>query len=557
MEAEQMLDKFIEWRKDVFAFAEARLGGIRPAEPLDDLKGAKFERLDTFGRKVDVIFFDYRGRLIYPDLSFYELWMFKDQTRAAVIGQNRFTWQQTVAFEAYNRAINTFGQDSFEEVLRWITIRSGHGIGKTSFLSVVALHFLVCFFHSQVGVTANTEQQLKDIFLKELYMWRGKLDENLRGNIEILDDTARISMEKDWFLRARVARPEKPEALAGLHGEFILILVDEASAIAGRIFEVMKGSLTGKNFIVIYTGNPTRTEGEFYESHKPSAKYTKLHFNSRHSPIVEEGYIDRMEADYPSSGDKKSDEVLIRVDGEFAGEAEMDTKGWIPLFANVQWHFEPQQGQIINRAIIGIDPAGAGKDRSIIHIRDSIYLKEVLNETTSSEFDLARKIETIREVYHCSSNDIGIDAFGIGAKVLANVNTKMGESVRAILTDKPREEVKDKYHTYKSELGWKFREWVARGGIIITNNPAHWQNELGKVKYKRDPQGRIMLMPKVEFKKDYGFSPDRFDAACMTFFKDEPTSPVILTKEEMENKEMYEWKQKAAAVKQEPNYSGF
>jgi len=349
-----------------------------------------------------------------------------------------------------------------------------------------------------------------------------------------------VSGEKDWFLRARVGRPEKPEALAGLHGEFVLIIVDEASAIHSKVLEVMKGALTGANYIVMYDSNPTRNEGDFYDSHKLGAPYTKLSFSSRDSPIVKEGYVQRMEEEYGED----SDEVKIRVDGTFAGTTEMDDKGWIPLFANVRITFEEEKGQRISRPIIGVDPAGRGRDSSIITVRDVVYMKEVLNERTSSEPDLARKIESVRDSYGSKSDDIGIEAFGIGAKVVANVNTKMGENVNAILTDKPREEVKDKYHTYKSELAWKFREWVLKGGIIITNNKKGWIRELEKIKYKRDPQGRIMLMGKVEFKKEYGFSPDRFDAGTMTFFKDEPTRPVIITKTQLEQKETIEWLQK-------------
>jgi hypothetical protein len=68
-------------------------------------------------------------------------------------------------------------------------------------------------------------------------------------------------------------------------------------------------------------------------------------------------------------------------------------------------------------------------------------------------------------------------------------------------------------------------------------------------------QGRIMLMPKVEFKKEYGFSPDKFDSACMTFFKDEPYMPVHLSKEQLETKENLEWLQRAQAKKPVDNYS--
>ena len=577
MSEDKTFDTYLEdvekWRKDPFLFIREAFG-MRASEPIDELRGKPITYKDAQGIMRTTILFDIEGRLVYPDLSFYTVEMFKlqgKQFRSRYKG-TRLTWQQTVFFEAYTRAVNTFDKDSFDEAKRWITARSGHGIGKTSSLSMIALHFLICFFGAQIGVTSNTEAQLKDIFMKELWKWRNKLPQyvagqlnmeegvagHLKDNITQLDDFVRVGTDKDWFLRARVASDDKPEALAGLHGDFVLIIVDEASGIKDKTYETMKGALTGTNFIVIYAGNPTRNEGEFHNSQKAGmgTRYTQLHFTSRESPIVKEGYIENMEKDYPSphctwlttgkctEACIHSDEVKIRVDGEFAGTAEMDDKGWIPLLANVNIHFEPERGQIMVRALIGVDPAGQGRDRSIIHVRDSVYLKEVLNEKTSTDVDLARKIETVRDIYNASSNDIAVEAFGIGAKVVANLQHKMGENPVAVLTDKPREETKDRYTSYKMELAWRFREWLSRGGIIITNNQQGWVKELEKIKYKRNLQGKMSIMPKPMFKKEYGFSPDRFDAATMTFYKDEPTMPVVLTKEQLENKDMAEWLQR-------------
>lgn len=553
---EELLNKSLQtiehWQKDVWAFCEEALG-MNQAEPIDSLRGKVIEYSDSFGRKHSTLLFDNEGRLTYHDLTFYTIDMFKNQDRDSFKKYNGkyFTWQQTLEIEAYQRALNTFDKDSYDEAKRRISIRSGHGIGKTSFLSVISLHFLICFFGSQIGVTANTEDQLKDIFLKELSMWCLKLREELRSNVEIMDDMVRIKDQRDWFLRARVARPEKPEALAGLHAQYVLLIVDEASAVHSNIFEVSKGALTGENWVVVYASNPTRTEGEFYESQKAGSNFTKLHFSCRQSPIVKENYIRSMEEDYG----KDSDEVKIRVDGTFAGVSEMDDKGWIPLFANVRILFEPERYQIINRGIIGVDPSGQGKDRTVAMIRDSIYLKEVLNEATSNEKDLARKIETIRDAYNCVSNDIGIDGFGIGAKVIAEIQTKMGESVNAVLTDKPREETKDKYHNFKAELAWKFREWCLKGGIIITNKQKEWIREFEKIKYKRDGQGRIMLMGKVEFKKEYGFSPDRFDGAIYTFFRDDPTQKAVMKKEELELADLQKWRARVDAPTASENLS--
>lgn len=536
------LERIEEWGSDIFMFCED-VFKMRASEPIDELRGKAIKYKDGYGQDRTTILFDNDGRLVYHDLSMYKKKMFKNQDKNLFKSKyrgKRFTWQQTVELEAYQRGLDTFNKDSFEMSNRWITIRSGHGIGKTSFLSVISIHFLICFFGAQVGVTANTEDQLKDIFLKEFSIWKRKLPVELGNTLDVLDDIVRVKGEKDWFLRTRVARPDKPEALAGLHGEYVLILVDEASAVHDKVLEVMKGALTGQNYLVVYASNPTRTEGEFYNSHKQGAVSTKLHFSSRHSPIVKEGYIEKMEEDYGAD----SDEVKIRVDGEFAGEAEMDDKGWIPLFANIPIRFEDMNRQVINRGIIGVDPAGRGRDSSIIGIRDHIYLKELLNEKTSSEPDLARKVETLRDAYNCSSGDIGVEAFGIGAKVVANIRTREDELQRtptAVLTDKAREETKHLYSNYKAELAWKFREWVAKGGIIITNNKKAWRNEMEKIKYKRDGAGRIVLMSKVEFKKEYRFSPDRFDMATMTFFKDEPYTPVHLSPKQLEEKETMEF----------------
>lgn len=537
------------WANDVFVYCREALK-IEPAEPIDSLRGKYIPFTDVYGNQRQVLLFYADGRLAYHDLSFYTIDMFKDQTREKYKEFNgtKLTWQQTVTLTAYNRALWTFGLDSYDIARRWISVKSGHGTGKTGTESIIATHFLICLPGSQIGMTANTEQQVQDIFLKEFSIWSRRLPQEIQDSIKVTSDHIRIDGSDDWFLRAQVARPEKPEALAGLHGKYVLIIVDEASGVHDKVFEVMKGALTGEYFIVFYASNPTRNEGEFYESHKPNSRYTRLSFSSRHSPIVKEFFIEQMELDYPSLGNQKSDKVLIRVDGEFAGTALMDEKGWIPLFANVRINFEAENGQIMNRGIIALDPAGQGKDRSIAVIRDNIYMKEVLNEQTSQPKDLARKLEVIRDAYGCTSNDIGIEAFGEGAKIVGEVNTKVGEHVTGILTDKPREGTEDEFDSYKMELAWKFRAWCLAGGIIVTNNPGAWLKEMEKIKFKRTKRGTMQLQPKQDFKKDFGFSPDRFDSAIHSFFKDEPSRPVHVTKDEIATQEMQEFLRRAQST---------
>lgn len=534
-------DILIEWGKDFFLFGFEGLG-MKPSEPIDALRGKDFEINDAYGNKRTVRLFDEDGTLVYHDLQFYKISMFKNQSRSEFKKYNgtRFTWQQTVIFTAYQRALDTFGKDSFNVALRWITVVSGRGIGKTAAEAAIAIHFLICFFGSNIAMTANTDKQINDVFMKEVSIWIKKLPPGIAANLVQTSDHIRIEEEKDWFLRASVARPENPEALSGLHSEHMAIIADEVSGImSDRVFEMMAGSLTGENYVVLYFSNGTRTEGEFYRSHQPGAMFTQLSFSSRQSPIVQEGMIEKFESDYPPIAGIVSDQVRVHIDGGFPAHEGMDDGGWIPLLQNVNVLFEPEHNQIINHPIVGVDPSGSGKDHTAIVVRDNVYMKMALYEAvTGGKKDGARKVEAIRDAYNASSNDVGIDAFGIGAEWVGEINTKMNENINAILTDKPREEVKDLYNTFNDELGWKFRSWLVQGGIIVTNKPAEWMKELNLIKYKRVGGGKIKFMPKEIFKKLNGFSPDRFDAGKLTFFRDEPTMPVILTKVQLENKEM-------------------
>jgi phage terminase large subunit len=543
----QNLEEIRKWQKDVFYFARTVLS-MKPSVPHDELRGKIFT-YQVNGQARQAVLFDMEGNLIHPNLKIYKKEMFKNQepNQFKAYKGTRFTWQQTVILEAYNRAIQTFGKDSYELSKRFISIVSGHGIGKTSILSVISIHFMLSFFGAQGSVSANTETQIKDIFLKEFFIWKKKLPDYIQPNIEQLDDQIRIAGDKDWFLRAAVARPEKPEAVAGLHSEHVILIFDEASGIHDKIFEVAKGALTGENFVQFMISNGTRSEGEFFDSHKPGAQFTQLAFSSRQSPIVKPGFIEKMEQDYPSNGEQHSVEVIVRVDGGFPSTTDMDDKGWIPLFSNVTLRFEPERGQIFGKAIGSLDPAGKGKDTSSCGIRDSVYLKEVFNEAISEPKQLARKSETVMQVYNIEPEDFAVDAFGIGAETVAEIDTKVGHSIRALLVDKAREETKHLYKNLNAELAWEFRKWVLAGGIIITNYPQKWENELSKIKYRRTLNGTIELMPKVEFKKEFGFSPDRFDMAKMTFFKLEPTMSPVLTKEQLEVKENIEFIRRAQA----------
>jgi len=75
--------------------------------------------------------------------------------------------------------------------------------------------------------------------------------------------------EKTWRVDAIPWSLNNTEAFAGLHnqGRRVLVIFDEASAIADEIWEVTEGALTDADTEILWFafGNPTRNAGRFRE----------------------------------------------------------------------------------------------------------------------------------------------------------------------------------------------------------------------------------------------------------------------------------------------------
>ena len=96
---------------------------------------------------------------------------------------------------------------------RKISIRSGHGTGKSTAASWAMLWFLLMRFPNKVVVTAPTSGQLFDALFAELKRWVNELPPALQQMLTVKSD--RIEMNaapSEAFISARTSRAEMPEA---------------------------------------------------------------------------------------------------------------------------------------------------------------------------------------------------------------------------------------------------------------------------------------------------------------------------------------------------------
>lgn len=427
--------------------------------------------------------------------------------RDGFIEGRSLTWQQVKIFESVKNAM-------LDNAPRRIVIRSGHGIGKSSTMAMLILWFLFSFYDSQVGCTAPTSDQMYDVLWKEISKWLSKMPDPVKGIYEWSTSHIRIRERPEtWFARAKTARKENPEALAGLHGEHVLLIVDEASGVPEEIYRTAEGSLTNRNILVIMISNPTRLTGYFYDAfNKDKPNWQCLAFSSMDSPIVDTQYVDRIRDKYGAD----SDEYRVRVLGEFPKAEMVDDKGYVPLITEADLHYTSNR-EIVGIPYMGIDPSGEGNDKTVWVVRDMVKAFVAGREDISSPMSIAQKTLTIMREFNIDPSRIYLDNFGAGANVAMHL---MEAGVRINPVNVGHEAAdKVQYLNKRAECYWRLREWLRTGQELVSNDA--WDQLLG-IRYRSNLKGQLQIMPKDQMKKDYGLaSPDVADALSLTFWEEE------------------------------------
>ena len=272
-------------------------------------------------------------------------------------------WQQKILCDIRDRLKN--GETRHKAIQ--IAVASGHGIGKTAFVAWIML-WSICTYPDMKGVvTAETKNQLITKTWSELHKWHHLC--LFRDWFEVAAESifsTQPGHKYTWRIDAIPWNENNTDAFQGLHnqGKRILVLFDEASVIAQKIYEVTKGALTDKDTQIIWCifGNPTRPDGPFFDAfHKSRHRWITYNIDSRTVKITNKEQLQEYVDDYGED----SDFVKVRVRGVFPSAS---AKQFINR-EDVDAAMNRDVGQInYSRtvAILGVDVAREGDDRSAI-----------------------------------------------------------------------------------------------------------------------------------------------------------------------------------------------
>lgn len=386
-------------------------------------------------------------------------------------------------------------------------VKSGHGIGKTALVAWITHWFMSTKTSPQLVVTANTKTQLDTKTWRELAKWH------------------KLSIHEHWFTWTgqRFYRKDKPsthcanavswsidnpDAFAGTHEKWTLMIFDEASAIADIIWEVAEGAMTDPGAIWLTFGNPTRNTGKFSECFKGGSRWIPKIVDSRTAKRTNKKEIEKWIEEYGED----SDFVRVRVKGE---EPRQEIRQMI-----AQSLVDEAYGKVLSpmvyeneSKIMGFDVAMGGDDFCVIRKRQGLNAN--FNPIRfPGDPDLTISCNVLaRAIDEWKPDAVFVDIIGVGAGV-PGIMTRMGYTVTGV-NGKNRAIEQQKYANRRTEMHESVKHWLQAGGAI--DKSRELKADLVAPQVGDDNKGRLQIENKKDTMKRLKRSCDDSDALCYTF----------------------------------------
>lgn len=400
---------------------------------------------------------------------------------------------------------------------RKISIRSGHGVGKSTAGSWAMLWYMLTRYPVKVVVTAPTSSQLYDALFAELKRWVKELPEGVQQLLDVKQERIELrASPTEAFISARTSRAEQPEALQGVHSESVMLVADEASGVPEQVFEAAAGSMSGHNALTILFGNPVRSSGFFFDTHnRLKDEWWTRRVSCLDSTRVSKEYVDEMKSRYG----EESNAFRIRVLGEFP-KSDDDTIISMDLLESAKNRDVSSNPDA--PIIWGLDVARFGSDSSVLCKRQSNVLIDMQRWRNLDLMQLTGAVVSQYEA--CESRDrpseILVDSIGLGAGVVDRLRELKLPARGINVSESPA--MGTTYLNLRSELWHKLKAWLERRDCKIPNDE-DLISELATVRYTFTSNGKVKIESKDDIRRRGLKSPDKADALCLTFASDAAT----------------------------------
>ncbi len=360
---------------------------------------------------------------------------------------------QVLALKAIGDAIKA-GQENV-----FIAIRSGHGIGKTAFISWITKWWMFTRPMTRGVVTANTKNQLSTKTWRELSKWHTMALDKPLFDYQLTSFKS-ATVDNDWVMDAVPWSEHNSEAFAGLHADEILVVFDEASKISDKIWEVVDGAFSTRGLWVV-CGNPTQKDGRFAQCFgKFRNRWIRLSVDARDVRMTNKDRIRALAEDWGVD----SDYFKVRVRGLPPSASSLQLISESLVDAAMTRKIERASIPRTMPLLMGIDVARQGDDESVfVFRRGRIMYDEVVRLRIPDTMQVAA--HAAAWINKLQPDTVFVDATGLGAGVFDRL-VQLGHGAKCIEVHNGMQAQDEKVYENKRIENWvRVREWLKTGKI--------------------------------------------------------------------------------------------
>lgn len=418
----------------------------------------------------------------------------------------------------------------------FITIRSGHGPGKT-FTAATIAHWFNAAFRGRVVCTAPKLAQLRTRLWSALRKIDARATPMYRATHVIndtsaywytSDDNGKLVEDRNWCILGETAT--QPENLAGHHEDFQLVIVEEATGVSEALWPVVFGALSaGTLQVLVIISNPTRTTGTFAASHlqkREEKNWFRYHVNLKNARRINRAWVEQMELKYGAD----SPVVAVRCHGKFptSDPGQLLALEWITSAQDREFKADGS----VPRKVVTVDVADGGEDESIITLGEHYqsiryYRKQRVFNFPHSESPIrcADEAERMWRDYGCEQargDFIVVDAIGVGSGTAGELMRRGYPVVVYIGGEQASDPARWRNRRVQSYIA--FRNDLRDGYVVFADDfvddVADLDDLLAQLCSIRIPPNmeRVEDLVTKQWMKDNGIpSPDRADSLAMQY----------------------------------------
>lgn len=406
---------------------------------------------------------------------------------------------------------------------RRLTMKACTGAGKSTVLSIIAWHRLVCFAEKGehpkgAALSGEGRDNLKTNLWAELAKWRER-SEFLKQAFTWTSELIYANGHKPtWFLAARSYAKDSDQeaigrALSGLHSKFPFIILDETGdmpiTLGQKATQIFTGGVV--DGLIAQAGNPTSTSGLLYHSATHEREITKVITIT--SDPDDPNRTSRVPIDHAREQirlyGRSNPWVQATILGEFP-ESGFNTLISIEEVEAAMRRAIHETEYEHSQKRLGVDVARFGDDQTVIFPRQGIraFKPVIMRGATSNE--VAARVMQSKAKWK-SELEFVDGTGGYGSGVIDQMITAGFSPIEVQFAGRATD---PRYANKRAEMWFDMVEWIKRGGSLP--NESSLVRELTAPTYTFN-NGKFMLEPKEQIKKRLGFSPDMADALATTF----------------------------------------